>query len=109
LGSTEKIAKGLAIDCALACHSGNGILYTYLLAGKEIQSKIESFIKLIGELTSEAVKNGGNLVVESCPLPIKEKVDVWGQPRSDYRIVYRLKEKIDSAGVLNPGRFIGGI
>jgi len=109
LGSSEKIAKGLAIDCALACHSGNGILSTYLLAGKEVHSKIESFIRLIGELTSEAVKNGGNLVVESCPLPIKEKVDVWGQPRSDYRIVHRLKEEIDPAGVLNPGRFIGGI
>jgi glycolate oxidase FAD binding subunit len=109
LGNSEKIAKGLGMDCAFACHSGNGILYTYIGVGKDIQSKIEPLVKLIEELTSEVVKNGGNLVVESCPLPVKEKVDVWGQPRADYRIARRLKEEIDPVGILNPGRFIGGI
>jgi glycolate oxidase FAD binding subunit len=109
LGSYEKITKELGIDCALICHSGNGILYSYILAGKNLRSKIESFVGLIGKLTSEAVKNEGNLVVESSPLLIKKKVDVWGQSRGDYLIVRRLKEQIDPAGILNIGRFVGGI
>jgi glycolate oxidase FAD binding subunit len=109
LKSYERIAQRLGVDCAFICHSGSGILYTYVLAGKRVRSKSESLVQLIGELASEAVKNGGNLLVESCPLPIKKRVDVWGQPRSDYRVMRRLKEEMDPAGILNPGRFVGGI
>ena len=109
IGSYEKIAREFGIDGALICHSGNGILYSYLLPGKNFRSKIESLVELIGKLTSEAVKNGGNLVVESSPLSIKKKVDVWGQFRGDYLVVRRLKEQIDPVGILNIGRFVGGI
>jgi glycolate oxidase FAD binding subunit len=109
LGSYEKITSEFGMDCAFICHSGNGILYSYILAEKNLRSKIESFVELIGKLTSEAVKNEGNLVVESSPLLIKKKVDVWGQSRSDYLVVRRLKEQLDPAGILNIGRFVGGI
>jgi len=109
LGSYEKITNEFGMDCAFICHSGNGILYSYILAEKNLRSKIESFVELIGKLTSEAVKNEGNLVMESSPLLIKKKVDVWGQSRSDYPVVRRLKEQIDPAGILNVGRFAGGI
>jgi len=109
LGSYEKIARESGIDCAFICHSGSGILYSYILPGKKFRSKIESFAGLIGKLTSEAVKNEGNLVVESSPLLIKKNVDVWGHSRGDYLVVRRLKEQIDPAGILNIGRFVGGI
>jgi FAD/FMN-containing dehydrogenase len=36
-------------------------------------------------------------------------VDIWGPSRSDYPVVRRLKEQIDPAGILNVGRFVGGI
>jgi glycolate oxidase FAD binding subunit len=109
LESYEKIARELGIECAFICHAGNGILYSYILSGKNFRSKIDSFVELIGGLTSEAVKNEGNLVIESSPLLIKKNVDVWGQSRSDYLVVRRLKEQIDPAGILNIGRFVGGI
>ncbi len=109
LRSYEKITSEFGMDCAFICHAGNGILRSYILASKNLRSKIESFIELIEKLTSEAVKNEGNLVVESSPLLIKKKVDVWGQSRSDYLVVRRLKEQIDPAGILNIGRFVGGI
>ena len=109
LQSYEKVANEFGMDCAFICHAGNGILYSYILPGKNFRSKIESFVEFIGRLTSEAVKNEGNLVVESSPILIKKKVDVWGQSRSDYLVVHRLKEQIDPAGILNIGRFVGGI
>ena len=109
LGSYEMIARELGIECAFICHSGNGILYSYILPGKKFRSKIESFIELIGKMTADAAKNEGNLVIESSPLLIKKKVEVWGQSRSDYQVVRRLKEQIDPAGILNRGRFVGGI
>jgi glycolate oxidase FAD binding subunit len=109
LGSYEKIAQGLGIDCAFISHAGNGIMYSHILPGKNFRSKVESFVELIEKLTAEAVKYGGGLVVESSPLSIKKKVDVWGQSRSDYLVARRLKEQIDPAGILNIGRFVGGI
>jgi glycolate oxidase FAD binding subunit len=109
LKSYESITQEWGMDCAFLCHSGNGILYSYILLEKNLRSKIGSLIELIEKLKSEAVKNEGNLVMESSPLSIKKKVDVWGEPRSDYQVMSGLKKEIDPGGILNPGRFVGGI
>jgi FAD/FMN-containing dehydrogenase len=109
MGYHETLVRESGLDCALVCHCGNGILYSYVLVGEELPSRTSSLIELVEKLTVLAVKHEGNLVVESSPPAIREKVDVWGQPRNDLRIVRRLKEEIDPAGILNPGRFVGGI
>ncbi len=107
--SYEKISKSMGMDCAFICHSGNGILYSYVMVDKNGRSKTETLVKLIKKLTSEAMKNEGNLVVESSPFSIKKKVDVWGKSRTDYQVMRRIKREVDPSNVLNPGRFLGGI
>ncbi len=109
IGSYERMARELNVDCALICHSGNGILHSYLFAGKIDRLKTDTFAEFIRRLTAEAVQNGGNLVVESAPLSLKQKIDVWGEVRNDSRIMHRIKEEVDPKGILNPGRFVGGI
>jgi glycolate oxidase FAD binding subunit len=106
LGTYEKMAQAAGIDAAFMVRAGNGILYTYILEKAE---KVSGLAELIGKLTAEAVKYEGNLVIESCPRETKEKVSIWGQQRNDQVIMRRLKEKMDPQGVLNPGRFVGGI
>jgi glycolate oxidase FAD binding subunit len=107
--SYEKIAKGFGISCAIISHSGNGILYTYLLTDLNGRSKTEAVMKLIKKLTAEAVKNEGNLVIEYSPLLIKKKVDPWGKSRGESLIMRRIKKQIDPRRILNPGRYVGGI
>jgi FAD/FMN-containing dehydrogenase len=34
---------------------------------------------------------------------------VWGLPRADFAQMLKLKKVFDPAGVLSPGRFVGGI
>ncbi len=109
LGSYEKTVRESGFEGAFICHSGSGILSSYLVVGEDPGSETESLVPLIGKLRDEAVKNEGSLVVESSPLTVKRKVDVWGAPRSDHEIMRRLKAEIDPANTLNPGRFIGGI
>lgn len=109
MGSYEKIAKGLEMDCAFISHSGNGILYTYVLGNQEGRSRMESLIKFIKKLTLEAAKNEGNLIIESSPSLIKKKVAPWGKSRSDALMMRRIKKQIDPRGILNPGRFLAGI
>jgi len=106
LEAYEKTAQAAGVCAAFILRAGNGILYTYLL---ENANNVGGLAALIGKLTAEAVKYEGNLVVESCPPEIKEKISVWGQRRSDHLIMRRLKENMDPRGVLNPGRFVGGI
>jgi glycolate oxidase FAD binding subunit len=109
LGSFEKMTKESGMDCGILSHCGSGILYAHLLPGKHLRPKSDSLVELIRKVTDEAVKNGGNLVIESAPLAIKKKLDVWGKSRDDYQVVQRLKEQIDPAGILSPGRFVGRI
>ncbi len=56
-----------------------------------------------------ARKAGGQAVVEQCPLSLKKQIDVWGGQPEAIEIMRRLKRKFDPAGILNPGRFVGGI
>lgn len=107
LGKYEKWAQEAGIGCAFIGHAGNGILTTYILESDVVKS--DPLVDLISKFTAEAVRHDGNLVVESCPSALKTKIGVWGLPRSDNALMRRLKEEVDPVGVLNPGRFIGGI
>ena len=39
----------------------------------------------------------------------KERVEAWGPLGSRLELTRRVKEKFDPRGVMNPGRFAGGI
>jgi glycolate oxidase FAD binding subunit len=105
LGTYEKLAQAAGINASFVLHAGNGILYTYIFE----KADRSGIVELIGKLTAEAVKCEGNLMVDSGPREIKEKISAWGQLRDDQVVMRRLKEKLDPKGVLNPGRFVGGI
>ena len=107
LRNYEKMAQAAGVDCALIGHAGNGILTSYILDYGA--AKMGSVAELIGKFTDEAEKHEGNLIVESSPRDLKERVSVWGRPRSDDVVMRRLKETVDPGGVLNPGRFVGDI
>ncbi len=109
VGAFETGFKEAGLDGALFCSAGNGILRAVLPLGDDLGAKTAAVVGLIGRLTAESVKNGGNLIVERAPKAIKEKVNVWGQTRSDVVVVRRLKERLDPAGILNPGRYVGGV
>ncbi len=60
--------------------------------------------------TIKAVQRvGGTTAVTHAPTPIKETLDVWGQPTSAIDTMRNLKRQYDPDRLLNPGRFMGGI
>lgn len=61
------------------------------------------------QIQSTAVSLGGDAIVETCPQTVKELIDVWGPAPSGMEIMRRIKRQFDPKGVLNPGRFIGGL
>ena len=64
----------------------------------------ESIAGTARELTSAA---GGTLVLERCPLDLKRRTDVFGEPPASFGLMRRVKEQFDPNGVLSPGRFVG--
>ncbi len=107
IGKYENWAQEAGIGCAFIGHAGNGILTTYIL--EDVSARPGPVVDLIGRFTDEAVRNDGNLVVESAPGELKAKISVWGMPKGETALMRRLKEEVDPVGVLNPGRFVGGL
>jgi glycolate oxidase FAD binding subunit len=56
-----------------------------------------------------AVGLGGTLVLEAASQPVRELLDAWGPPPSSLHLMERLKRAFDPRGLLNPGRFPGGL
>jgi glycolate dehydrogenase FAD-binding subunit len=63
----------------------------------------------IVELRQGLEARGGSLAVLRCPAEVKSKLDVWGSSGDALPVMKSVKAQFDPAGVLNPGRFIGGI
>jgi glycolate oxidase FAD binding subunit len=52
---------------------------------------------------------GGTVVVLHCPPALRGQVDVWGPAGDALPLMRRVKAEFDPHGILNPGRFVGGI
>lgn len=53
--------------------------------------------------------SGGTAVLLKAPETVRQKVDVWGEAGSSLAVMTRIKEQFDPHGILNRGRFVGGI
>ncbi|HVF01550.1 MAG TPA: FAD-binding oxidoreductase [Rubrobacteraceae bacterium] len=100
LGAAER--KG--VTPRITGHAAAGVTYLALSGGEE-----EARVQVVEELREIWVRRGGSVVVRQAPVPVKKRLDAWG-PAGDYLgLTRRVKEKFDPRGILNPGRFLGGI
>jgi|DewCreStandDraft_1066081.scaffolds.fasta_scaffold00172_39 glycolate oxidase FAD binding subunit len=86
----------------------SGVLYVRI-DGAEGQAQTDVLAQVIRQLRAAAQEDEGSLVVLSCPVEVKRLVDVWGEPAGPLSLMRRLKQEFDPQGILNPGRFIGGL
>lgn len=50
---------------------------------------------------------GDSLVLERCPLGLKRRLDVFGEPPPSFSLMRRIKREFDPQGILSPGRQVG--
>jgi glycolate oxidase FAD binding subunit len=100
------VAQRNGLRAAFSAHLAVGIV-TGVLAGdgrsaQPVVATLTEWRDLVGSA-------GGHLSLDWAPLAVKEQVATWDPPGSAFRIMERLKTRLDPKGILNPGRFIGGL
>ena len=104
LGSIVELAHTRGIEPHVAGHAGTGVTFVGLSGGDA-----GSIGELLGELRAHVARAEGSVVVLQAPLDIKDSIDVWGPIGDALPLMRRVKERFDPEGILNPGRFVGGI
>jgi glycolate oxidase FAD binding subunit len=92
-------------DCLLHAHAGSGIVLGHL----DQHATLEQATTLMQRVRHAAASAGGNVVLLRCPTAWKKELPVWGNPRADAWLMKAVKDKLDSRGIFNPGRFVAGI
>jgi len=106
-GEVERVMSRHGLTVSLVGEAGNGILR----AAVEGSALPDTWGREIVAPLREALgAEGASLVVERAPLYLKPAADVWGPvPETALAVMSRLKTEFDPRGVLNPGRFVGGL
>ncbi len=105
LKAIEQVCQLHKLEAAVVAHAGNGILYIELRPGDATHRLVEA----ITELRQHAQEARGSMVVERCPIDLKRRISVWGEPGQDFYLMQRLKQQFDSKGTFVKGRFVGGL
>jgi glycolate oxidase FAD binding subunit len=109
LAEAGAAARAAGLSLLSSAHAGVGIVRAVLKAPAETTADASRAVKVLAQLRDSARALGGELLVERAPLAVKEEISVWDAPGSAVRLMQRIKNQLDPKGVMNPGRFVGGI
>jgi glycolate oxidase FAD binding subunit len=102
----EGLAGQRHLACQAVAEAGSGIVRFSVDGAAAPAERVADYVETVRGVASEL---GGHLVVLEAPLPVKQRVDVWGPVGKALRLMQGLKAQFDPKGILNPGRFVGGI
>lgn len=104
LRAVEGIAAAAGAEVHATSELGNGVLHANLLGPARPGTPT-----LVAGIRANLAALGATCVVEHAPSAAKRSLDVWGDVEPALGLMRRLKAELDPQGVLNPGRFVGGI
>jgi glycolate oxidase FAD binding subunit len=108
LGAAEATARTAGFGLAALAHAGHGVVTLLLTADRALRPAAAT-AAVLAEWRAAARARGGHLVVEWAPLGVREACPAWDPPGPGVDLMRGLKARLDPRGMLNPGRFVGGI
>ena len=119
LAKAQQVAARYELPTAATAHAGSGIGFLYLLPARRSLGEggspegMTDAARKMAQAATEMIHAGNNLggrvTIPWCPPEVKADVNVWGPLQDDFSLMKKLKAAFDPAGILNPGRFVGGL
>jgi glycolate oxidase FAD binding subunit len=107
VGEVHAAAIRAGVEAMVLAQPGHGVLQLSVREGFDAARVVKDLVLPL-RIALEA--EGGSLVVERAPTELKAHCDVWGSIKVEIlNIMSRIKAEFDPAGLLNPGRFVGGL
>lgn len=106
VGDTITAAEALAAETGASC---SALAHAVGIIQIALEGEEQVLIETLEKLRASTMQRRGHLVVHRGPRSLRERIDVWGETRSELEVMRKLKNEFDPAGVLNPGRFVGGL
>lgn len=106
LAALERAAFGGAAPRVIG-YPGVGLAYARWRAGPDTGAGAIS--AALGELRRDLKRELGYAVVEYAPEELRAQLDLWGEPPATIQLMRGLKAQWDPRGILNPGRYVGGL
>ena len=105
ISRAEQEAAAEKAECAVIAQLGVGIVHFCLMS----EMGTDAQVALIRRLRAATESLGGALIIERCPLAIKQQFCIWGTPGSDFALMKKMKSVWDPKDTLSPGRGLGRI
>jgi glycolate oxidase FAD binding subunit len=109
LETASAVARAAGIRLAALAHAAHGLVTLILVATGAEAPPAAATAATLTRCRDDARARGGHLAIEWAPLGVREACPVWDPPGPAVELMRGLKARLDPAGVLNPGRFVGGI
>ncbi|MCH7746230.1 MAG: FAD-binding oxidoreductase, partial [Chloroflexi bacterium] len=104
----EQAADDSSFRPAIVCHPGYGTVLINWFADEDNVSD-DTAANVLEQARDAVHMEEGRMIIERCPADVKARFDVWDDVGEPLLTMRRLKEQYDPKGILNPGRFVGGI
>ena len=107
VGAAQAAAARARVEAMVLAQPGHGVLQVSVRTGFDAGRVVRDLVLPLREALEA---EGGSLIVERGPVELKAQCDVWGRIKPEaLSIMTRIKSEFDPAGLLNPGRFVGGL
>jgi glycolate oxidase FAD binding subunit len=101
--AVERHSRANDVEASYRLSGGTGHLEVYA-SGTPVD--LRTFAE---RMRGEAERSGGALSVLDGWSVLGGGFDAWGAHRSDYPLMKSVKQRFDPKGIMNPGRFVGGL
>jgi glycolate oxidase FAD binding subunit len=109
LDAVGAAARAAGVRVAALAQAGHGLITLILTAARTEAPAAATTAAALAQCRDAARARGGHLAIEWAPLGVREACPVWDPPGPSIELMRGLKTRLDPQGLLNPGRFVGGI